>query len=51
MTSKSYERVFNIVSAAGVAMLMIPLFLILLGNVFPYSLVILPFAAAFATMG
>lgn len=50
MTSKSYERVFNIVSAAGVAMLMIPLFLILLGNVFPYSLVILPFAAAFATM-
>ncbi len=50
MTSKSYERVFNVVSAAGVAMLMIPLFLILLGNVFPYSLAILPFAAAFATM-
>ncbi|MBQ3708856.1 MAG: DUF4129 domain-containing protein [Clostridia bacterium] len=50
MTSQSYERVFNIVSAAGVAMLMIPLFLILLGNVFPYSMAILPFAAAFATM-
>lgn len=50
MTDKSYERVFNIVSAAGVAMLMIPLFLILLGNVFPYSVAVLPFAAAASTM-
>ena len=50
MTDKSYERIFNIVSAAGVAMLMIPLFLILLGNVFPYSVAVLPFAAAASTM-
>ena len=50
MTSQSWDRAFNFMTAVGAAMLMIPLCLIFLGGTFPHSLIVVPFAAVFATV-